>query len=201
MKVTFCVSTCKVYLVRVDFPCQLIGSVCCVLRPVWVARLISQVEDVASYVVLCGEIRHYPRFIGSSHLQATYRTVSALPTPAEGEEICVIIIISVCWYLWWLKLFYPTSRYINVKPSLLTRYINSHPVYHYLCTFSSVPYTVNLCTFLHKLYSFFNFILKQIYCTYFMFYMIFFHIFIVGFLSYLSFLTAAVLFYLLSTFY
>lgn len=85
MKVTFCVATCKVDLVRVEFPCRLIGSVCSVLRPVWVARLVSQVEDVASYVVLCGDIRQYPRFIGSSHLQAAYRTVSALPTPAETE--------------------------------------------------------------------------------------------------------------------
>lgn len=68
--------------------CSLLGSVSCVLRPVWVPRLVSQVENVAGYVLLCGDIRHYPWFVGSCHLQTTYRTVSALPTPAEtGENV------------------------------------------------------------------------------------------------------------------
>lgn len=66
-------------------PCN--GSVCYLLRPVWVTRLISQVEDVARYVILCGEVRHYPRIIGGGHLQTTYRTVSALPTPAEEDDV------------------------------------------------------------------------------------------------------------------
>lgn len=65
----------------VDFLCYLLGSVFSMLRPVWVARLISQVEDVAGYVVLCREIRHYPRFIGSGYLQTTHWTVLALPAP------------------------------------------------------------------------------------------------------------------------
>lgn len=56
------------------------------LRPVWVARLISQVEDVAGYVILCGDIRHYPRFVGSSHLQTADWAISALATPTETEE-------------------------------------------------------------------------------------------------------------------
>lgn len=63
------------------------GLVCCVLRPVWVACIISQVQDVASYVVFCGEIRQYPRFFGSGHLQAAHWTVSALPAPADTERV------------------------------------------------------------------------------------------------------------------
>lgn len=56
-KVTFCVSTCTY---RSGFPRSPLGSVFCVLRPVWVPRLISQVENVAGYVVLRGDVRHYP---------------------------------------------------------------------------------------------------------------------------------------------
>ena len=67
------------------------------------ARLISQVEDVAGHVVLCGEIGHYPRFIGSSHLQTTYRTVSALPAPAGNRWRSVY----VCSYHGWIKLKSP----------------------------------------------------------------------------------------------
>lgn len=63
------------------------GSACCVLRPVWVACIIGQVQDVASNVVSCGEIRQDPRFFGSGHLQATHWTVSALPAPAETEKV------------------------------------------------------------------------------------------------------------------
>lgn len=59
---------------------------CCALRPVRVARLIRQVEDVASNVVLCGEIGHHPWVVGRGHLQATHGTVSALPTPAEKQR-------------------------------------------------------------------------------------------------------------------
>lgn len=59
---------------------------CSVLRPVWVASFIGQVENITCYVILCGEVRHYPRFIGSSHLQTAYWAVSALTTPVWAEN-------------------------------------------------------------------------------------------------------------------
>jgi len=57
----------------------------CVLRPVWVPRLVCQVEDVAGDVALRGEVGHDPRLVGSGHLQATYGAVTALPAP-KGRE-------------------------------------------------------------------------------------------------------------------
>lgn len=51
------------------------------------ARIISQVEDVAGDVVLCGEIGQHPGLFGGSYLQAAHWTVPALPAPAEtGAE-------------------------------------------------------------------------------------------------------------------
>lgn len=82
MKATFRVATSL--LGAGQFPLN--GSACRGLRPVRVARIISQVEDVAGDVVLRGEIRQDPGLFGGSYLQAAHWTVSALPAPARTEE-------------------------------------------------------------------------------------------------------------------
>lgn len=50
-------------------PYYLLGSVHSALRPVWVARLVGQVENVADNFVLGGEVGHHPRVeIGRAHV-------------------------------------------------------------------------------------------------------------------------------------
>lgn len=56
------------------------------LRPVRVARLVCQVQDVTRHVVLCGEIGQHPRLFGSSDLQPAYWAVPALAAPAKQKN-------------------------------------------------------------------------------------------------------------------
>lgn len=49
------------------------------------ARLVSQVQDVARDVVLGGEVRHDPGLVGRRHLQPTDGAVAALAAPEQTD--------------------------------------------------------------------------------------------------------------------
>ena len=90
------------------------------LRYVRMACLVSQVEDIASYVVLCRCIRHHPRLIGSGHLQAAYRTIPALPTPMKTNQLIELTQIThengpcdnrfICGLLWLVSISLTTCQ-------------------------------------------------------------------------------------------